>query len=210
GIGTGTLGSGVGTLGVGSLGGVVGAVSTRAACARIAGVRAVGRPLVGGRPVGGRTAGIGAVSGLLVLHVELIDDHAAVARSLGGRVLLAGLGVRTATVAQVHDATVGRGPLVGAGPDPTERPDPRPPRRWPRTRARGARRSPCRAADRRHRCPRASVAPTRAPSRGPGARHRRAAARSRPRWRTSRAGPVPAPPPTTSRGSRAWCTRRHA
>src|SRR5699024_8345519 len=91
GIGTGTLGSGVGTLGVGPLGGVVAAISTRAAGARIAGVRAVGRPLVGGRPVGGRTAGIGAVSGLLVLHVELIDDHAAVARSLGGRVLLAGL-----------------------------------------------------------------------------------------------------------------------
>src|SRR5699024_4641250 len=95
GIGTGTLGSGVGTLG-----GVVGAISTRAAGARTAGVRAVGGPLVGGRPVGGRTAGIGAVSGLLVLHVELIDDHAAVARSLGGRVLLAGLGVRTAAVAQ--------------------------------------------------------------------------------------------------------------
>src|SRR5699024_11014354 len=126
GIGTGTLGSGAGTLGVGALGGVVGAVSTGAAGARIAGAQADGTPLVAGRPLGvggsrlaGRTAGLGAVSGLPAPQAELSADHAAGARSLGGRVLLAGPGVRTATVAQVHDATVGRGPLVGADPELT-------------------------------------------------------------------------------------------
>src|SRR5690625_7622276 len=92
---------------------------SRAPGARLCRWRGERRPVVGRRPVRGPNCGICIVCWLLVLHVELIDDHAAVARSLGGRVLLAGLGVRTATVAQVHDATVGRGPLVGADPELT-------------------------------------------------------------------------------------------
>lgn len=55
--------------------------------------------------------------GLLDLDVELVDDHPAAARDLPVLVQLAGLRVGAAAVVQVHHATVGRRPLVGAHPE---------------------------------------------------------------------------------------------
>src|SRR5699024_5367898 len=88
--------------------------------AGVPGIRALGLSGILGRGAVGRVA-VGRcvrVRRRLVvvddLDVELVDDHTRAAGDLGLAVVLPGLGVGTAAVAEVDHAAVGRGPLVGA------------------------------------------------------------------------------------------------